>query len=415
LTQSALSAIVDAIGYRHLKSLRTDQLVHGSRAAWVVLLAIVALPARTMALDLAEDAAGGVWAGTEGGLAHLVGDRFESFSVADGTSRGVVVRRGGRFLATAIREPPLALVADRSGRLWADENVRDGGSQVFSGGQPARLVGPAGAERSTMAMVVDPAGSVCIVIEPRHWRVRNLLVLLLGTIAAAGCAVNRARTARLALLHRAAMEERGRIARDLHDGLAQKLTTIGLLTDRARGADPDRQAATLGQVRQIVGEAHAELRRAILNIREPAGGQYRLEKLVEGVVSEVTVSFETTVTLETFDDSLPVSALVAHETRLILKEALVNAARHARARNIAVSVLSDVEGLQLWVRDDGCGISWAGAPTVAGGCGLIGMHERARCLGGTLTVHGRRGGGTEVSLFVPKGNSRATHSSGRSS
>jgi signal transduction histidine kinase len=87
---------------------------------------------------------------------------------------------------------------------------------------------------------------------------------------------------------------------------------------------------------------------------------------------------------------------------LVVKEAVINAIRHAQARNIEVGVLSDDEVLQVWVRDDGRGFFAEEAIQGRGGHGIIGMHERARRLGGTLTLNAEPGAGTEVSLVVPR-------------
>jgi signal transduction histidine kinase len=222
------------------------------------------------------------------------------------------------------------------------------------------------------------------------------------------------RLGRLKLRHRTLNAEQARLARDLHDGLAQKLLAIGLLSDRVRlapraeatGAPASthpRLAGELLELRQIVGEAYTELNRAIWDLRVPGESQHRLETLIERTVSEVAVPSEVKVTVRTAGESLPVSGLTAHEVPLVIKEALLNAVRHAEARNIEVGVLSDEEGLQVWVRDDGRGLPAPGDPDLSkrGGYGLIGMHERARRLGGVLTIESEPGAGTEVSLVVP--------------
>jgi signal transduction histidine kinase len=136
-----------------------------------------------------------------------------------------------------------------------------------------------------------------------------------------------------------------------------------------------------------------------------AASRQRLETLIERVVSQVAAPPETAVRLQTSESSLPVGGLAAHEAPLIVKEALLNAVRHARATSIEIGVLSDEEGLHVWVRDDGRGLPPDGAAGGAGGYGIIGMHERARRLGGVLTIHSTPDVGTEVSLFVPRGSS----------
>jgi signal transduction histidine kinase len=261
------------------------------------------------------------------------------------------------------------------------------------------------------------ARRLTVVAEPPFWRTPTFFALLVLAGAAVGLGLHRMRMGRLQLRHRAVNAERARLARDLHDGLAQKLRAIGLLSDRLRlGRDEGEQAGgserrltpRLLELRQIVGEAYSELNRALWDLRAPTGTQ-RLETLIERTLSDVGVPSEVSVTLQTAADSLPVSGLWAHEVPLVVKEALVNAVRHARARNIEVGVLSDEDGLQVWVRDDGQGMPAERQAKAEGGYGIVGMHERARRLGGTLTIASEPGAGTEVALVVP----RATQRGGR--
>jgi two-component system sensor histidine kinase UhpB len=84
----------------------------------------------------------------------------------------------------------------------------------------------------------------------------------------------------------------------------------------------------------------------------------------------------------------------------IAQEALANIARHAAASQVEVGLRTDGDGVQLTVRDDGRGFV-PGAPADGGGLGLGGMAERARLVGGELTIESRPGSGTELCLRVP--------------
>ncbi len=240
-----------------------------------------------------------------------------------------------------------------------------------------------------------------VVAVPPLWRTPWFIAALVMATAGAVLAFHRMRVARLQLQHRAISRERARIARDLHDGLAQKLTAIGLLTDRVRQEAPDQHASQrLGQMREIVGAAHAELRGAIWDMRDSGEADKRLEVLIQQVIADQVITPPTAIQLHTGGQSVPVRGLLAHEVPLVVKEALTNALRHAEARTIEVGILSDEEGLHVWVRDDGKGFSTDAARS-GGAFGLMGMHERARRISGTLTTHSERGRGSEVSLFVP--------------
>jgi signal transduction histidine kinase/ligand-binding sensor domain-containing protein len=235
-----------------------------------------------------------------------------------------------------------------------------------------------------------------VMVDPPFLRSRSFLALLLAATAALVLLVHRLRLAGVQRAHQAISEERARIARDLHDGLAQKLTAIRFLTNQATASASQSE---LLQASQIAVEAGAELRRAIWDMRETES-RPQLEALIERVVSEVVVPEGITVKLMTSGTSRRVPGMVAHETPLVVKEALLNAVRHARATTIEVGVLSDEDGLHVWVRDDGCGFA-AGQTPAGPGYGLIAMHERARRIGGQLIARSEPDGGTCVSLYVP--------------
>jgi signal transduction histidine kinase/ligand-binding sensor domain-containing protein len=235
--------------------------------------------------------------------------------------------------------------------------------------------------------------ALAVIVAPPFWRTPSFLLLVLATAGTGGLTIHRSRVARLRLHQRAVTAERARIARDLHDGLAQKLTTIGLLTETPVHTSPE-----LARVREIVDEAHAELRRAIWDMREPSGGQERLEHLVERALSDLVIPPSIAVKLDTAASLLPVGGLALREVPLIVREAVINALRHARPRRIEVGVLSDEDGLQVWVTDDGSGLP----PGATGGTGFIGMHERARRLGGVLTISSNPAQGTNLTLFVTR-------------
>jgi signal transduction histidine kinase len=241
-----------------------------------------------------------------------------------------------------------------------------------------------------------------VLAEPPFWRTRSFLILALGLLVTAGLGLHGLRVGQLTLRHRAVNAERARFARELHDGLAQKLRTIGLLSDRMRLGSAPRSKGEIGRLGEIVREAHAELNRAIWDIRDARDSGERLETAIERALSELGVPSEIAVSLRTSGDSLPVRGLAAHEVPLVVKEAVTNAVRHARPSQIEVGMLCDEDELQVWVRDDGVGFSTTPCPHREGGHGIVGMHERARRLGGRLTIRSAPGEGTEVSLLVPQ-------------
>jgi signal transduction histidine kinase len=198
------------------------------------------------------------------------------------------------------------------------------------------------------------------------------------------------------------LEERARLARDLHDAVSQKLFS---LRARARAAavladrDPARAAAEMEAVAQLGAEAHAELRAVIDGLAPPELGEAGLAEslrryaVLAGRAHGVTVRF--------WAAELPVLE-EQQEAALyrVAQEALHNALRHAGAREIAMSLSRSPRRVILEVTDDGSGFT-PGAPGAPGGLGLASIRGRAAAAGGTLTIRSAPGAGTTVRLAVP--------------
>ncbi len=197
------------------------------------------------------------------------------------------------------------------------------------------------------------------------------------------------------------LEERARLARELHDAVSQKLFSIRVKARAAEvlvGRDPDRAVAEIQSVATLSGQAHAELRAVIDGLAPPdlaAGGlagSLRSYAVLAGRTHGVEVGFHA-------DPEL--SALGAQrETAVyrVAQEALHNALRHSGATTICVSLFARRRRVILEVADQGRGFV-AGAPS--GGLGLASMRERAASVAGTLTVRSAPGEGTLVRLELP--------------
>ncbi|MFC9971764.1 GAF domain-containing sensor histidine kinase [Spirillospora sp. NPDC127200] len=194
--------------------------------------------------------------------------------------------------------------------------------------------------------------------------------------------------------------ERNRLARELHDAVAQKLFSLRLTAQAAAALadrDPARTVAELDQVERLAGEALAELRAVIFELR-PADLADGLVPSLRKHVEVLDRAYETRVR---FDASGAVVLPEEQETVLfrVAQEALHNALRHAGARHVEVRLLAEEERVELTVADDGGGIG--GGDDQQGGLGLASMRERARSIGGTLSIDTSPGAGTAVRLEVP--------------
>jgi two-component system sensor histidine kinase UhpB len=199
-------------------------------------------------------------------------------------------------------------------------------------------------------------------------------------------------------------EERRAISRELHDDIGQTVSALKIGLHRlAQGvADPARV------IDECIGEADAvleKLRHLALDLRPPQLDQLGLEDALTWLAQRqhVTTGLEIKCKFAGLENRRPPPEMESTCYR-IAQEALNNAARHANAKNVLVSVDCDGRLLKLVIRDDGVGFDEEAARRrvlKTGSMGLIGMEERAQLAGGRLKVRSVRGGGTTVSAIFP--------------
>lgn len=196
---------------------------------------------------------------------------------------------------------------------------------------------------------------------------------------------------------REVLADRERIARDLHDMVIQRVFAAGLALQAT--ASLTRQPQVSDRLRDVVAELDAtirELRTAIFDLHTAPRRTLSLRARVLKITAEAaeTLGYAPNVG---FDGAIggTVPERVAVHLLAVVREALSNIARHARATAAAVT-LSTGDGLVLEVLDNGCGIGGASP-----GGGLTSMRERAESLGGTFEVCDRPGGGTRLRWRVP--------------
>jgi signal transduction histidine kinase len=203
----------------------------------------------------------------------------------------------------------------------------------------------------------------------------------------------------------ALVQERGRLARELHDAMSQSLFSLQLSAEAATRllpGDPEAAAAALATVRALAAQVSAELRTTVEGLR-PA--DLERDGLAATLVNQLTVAgraHDVPVEVEVGDD-VELDPDAEHQVLRIAQEAVTNALRHARARRVVVSLGPDGSGagVVLRVSDDGRGFDPEARALRARRLGLTSMHERAASLGGTLTVDSAPGRGTTVELRLP--------------
>lgn len=198
----------------------------------------------------------------------------------------------------------------------------------------------------------------------------------------------------------ATLAERARIAREIHDSVGHQLTRASLQTEALRvvHADEPGVAADFADVKHTVDEALQLVRASVHALNDTAADlSVQLERIVEGACSDGGPQIE----LEVLAEHAP--ANITNCFAAVLREALSNTMRHARAQNVAVRCLEHPSFYQLIVTDDGTGGTQTGGRGIAEGMGLGSMRERVEALGGTFTAGPRAGvGGWRVFATVPK-------------
>lgn len=195
--------------------------------------------------------------------------------------------------------------------------------------------------------------------------------------------------------------ERNRLARELHDAVAQKLFSLRLTARTASALaerDPVRTVKELEQVERLAAEALAELRAVIFELR-PADLADGLVASLRKHVEVLDRAYETAVRISA-DEALVLPEEHEAVAFRITQEALYNALRHAGARTVEVRLGTEHERAVLEVSDDGTGFDTSDTEP-QGGLGLASMRDRACSIGGALTIDAAPGGGTTVRLEVP--------------
>ena len=189
--------------------------------------------------------------------------------------------------------------------------------------------------------------------------------------------------------------ERQRIARGLHDEIGQTLTAVLLELKRLADDTPEPAREQLRQVQESTRNSLDEIRRIARRLRPGVLEELGLISALKALAMEFSTAGLTVQ--RSLDNDLPD---LGPETELVLyrvsQESLTNAARHARARHVKLSLRCCRGGVELCISDDGRGLRRA-----AEGAGIRGMRERALLIGGDLTLGPTSGGGTEVRLRVP--------------
>lgn len=207
-----------------------------------------------------------------------------------------------------------------------------------------------------------------------------------------------------------ALDERNRLARDLHDSVGQTLTSVGLVlsaAERDLDRDPTRARARITTAAEATRTALAEVRTVVADLSQGAGTSgERLVVALRGLVDELPPG--TVGSLAVHGDAGDLPAPVADALLLSARGALANVREHSGASRVAVTLTALDDEVRLDVRDDGRGFA-AASGRMQGhrgradrrGHGIAGIRSRTEALGGTTAVESAPGEGTSLSIALP--------------
>jgi signal transduction histidine kinase len=202
--------------------------------------------------------------------------------------------------------------------------------------------------------------------------------------------------------HVAVIEERNRLARDLHDAVSQTLWSASLIADmlpRVWQQDPTKGEESLEELRQLSRNALSEMRALLIELRPGALVEKPLQELLYQLGETIKIRSGLNINLET-DASDNLSPEVQVAFYRIAQEALNNIMRHGEARNVHVRFLTHPEWAELDISDDGKGFDTNNIPP--GHMGISIMRERANAIGAKFDLKSALGNGTQINITWQK-------------
>lgn len=202
------------------------------------------------------------------------------------------------------------------------------------------------------------------------------------------------------------VEERNRLAREIHDTLAQWLTGMILQLETADAmletkTEPERIQQIIQQTLSLARESIDEARRSVLDLRAAPLEGRTLAEALKTLINETQTQNNITIKYEIIGGGHPLSARVEVGLYRIAQEAINNIISHSSAQSIWIQLVIMPDNVKLTVSDNGSGFDPSCIPS--GHFGLSGMKERVKLLGGQLTIQSTPGIGTEISANIPLG------------
>lgn len=337
---------------------------------------------------------------------------------ARGQAPTLLLQSGGKvFLARF----SVAAGAEALGRLKPNSSVQITGICVDKRNPSDSKIALAGADSEmkvkplTFEMLAASPADVIVLHAPSWWTRERLLaaaagvaILMLAALAW-GVALRRRVTAQTEVIRdqlsrQTLLQERTRMARELHDTLEQELMGLSLQLDAATDTLPSSPATAqraLGTAQALLKHTRAEARRSIWDLRASALESGDLAAALREIVRPMNGERRPAISVEVRGTPRRLAPKIEANLLRIGSEAVTNAVKHAGAAHIEVALEFSPEEVALRIRDDGRGFDTTKALKLSEGhYGLLGMRERAEHIAGRLELHAAAGTGTELTVRV---------------
>ncbi|HSI15342.1 MAG TPA: sensor histidine kinase [Chthoniobacter sp.] len=267
---------------------------------------------------------------------------------------------------------------------------------------------------SAFELLLPSPDDVRVVKPPRWWtlqRVGWLLAVVTSLFAGAMCWIAmlrhrvRLQTSIIAdrLQAEGALNERARIARELHDTVEQDLAAMGMhfevITDRAVDLEPMVRENFEAAVRQV-RRSQADMHYAVWDLRSGTLVEHGLGAALEEALKLNATHCGAELKCQQYGPARRLPGVIEHHLLRIGQEAISNAIRHAAPKKIGISLRYDEETLTMQVEDDGCGFDVPARSESTLRFGLIGMRERVERIGGRLSIRSTPGAGSVVEVVL---------------
>jgi signal transduction histidine kinase/ligand-binding sensor domain-containing protein len=249
----------------------------------------------------------------------------------------------------------------------------------------------------------DEGASFEFELQPRFHQTRAFQALVLIALLLAGWTVHRLRLARMEARFATVMTERNRMARELHDSLAQGLAGIALHAGALRQAEPEMTEGAsrhLSTIERLVQSSLAEAKGSVWDLQPESLRERDLAAALASMARELTADTTVRTALEVKGTPRRLGRQAERNVFRIGQEAVTNALKHSQSEQVDILLSFEDDRVELRVRDHGRGFDPAVAPA-ASGFGLTSMRERAQQIGGRVTISSHPGRGTEVVLQAP--------------